>query len=186
MTTPPSGKSYGAVPRAAAETPTLRLVFFDGPLELGWSHAGATAEFLGDFFSGLSAASGANVNDARHSIGYLVNELAENAVKFRAPGDVVLEASLDGRNFTLKLANFASAETTTRFGTLLEEIVSRDPGELLIERIEANAEDPEAGGSGLGILTLMNDYGAELGWTFEQAGRDAPVRLETFAALALS
>lgn len=177
-------KSYGATPPAKTDGPAARLVFFDGPLDLSWSHAGATAEFLGDFFSGLAAASGANENDARHSIGYLANELVENAVKFRAGGDVALEASLDGRDFTLRLSNLAAPETAARFATLLEEIVSRDPGELLIERIEANAEDPDAGGSGLGILTLMNDYGAELGWRFEQAG-DAPVRLETVATLAL-
>jgi len=178
-------KSYGASAPTETAGPTMRLVFSDGPLELSWSHAGATAEFIGDFFAGLAAADGANENDARHSIGYLVNELVENAVKFRAPGDVELDASLRDRDFTLRLANLAEPATAARFETLLEEIVSRDPGELLIERIEANAEDPDAGGSGLGILTLMNDYGAALGWRFEQAG-DAPVRLETVATLALA
>jgi len=64
--------------------------------------------------------------------------------------------------------------------------VARDPGELLIERIEANAAEPFGSGSGLGLLTLMNDYGARLGWTFRQETPEDPILLHTFAELALS
>jgi hypothetical protein len=165
-----------------------RLTLRDGPLEFGWMHCGMTAEFLGNFLAGLAARKSLDANDVRHSVGYLANELIENAVKFRAPGagDIVIEAGLRDSLFELVLANFATEDTTVRFQALLEEIVSRDPGELLIERIEANASDGSASGSGLGILTLMNDYGVRLGWTFEQKARGEPVRVEVYAALALS
>lgn len=178
-------KSYGKA--AASDSPiTARIRFFDGPLELNWSHCGFTAEFLGDFFAGLAAEKKLDANEARHSIAYLANELLENAVKFRAPGEVSLALSLEDSTFKMQLSNETAPETAARFETLLTEITSRDPGDLLIERIEANAADPEAGGSGLGLLTLMNDYGAELGWTMEQAKPDASVHIETFAALTLS
>jgi hypothetical protein len=71
---------------------------------------------------------------------------------------------------------------------MLAELTASDPGELLIARIEANAADAGASGSGLGLLTLMNDYGARLGWIFHDAGAGAggPIGLDTFAALDLS
>ncbi|WJH38731.1 hypothetical protein N7E02_05050 (plasmid) [Aliirhizobium terrae] len=60
------------------------------------------------------------------------------------------------------------SETFTRFQNLLTDILSADPGELLIQQIEANAVF-NASGSGLGILALLADYGAELAWEFDGA-----------------
>jgi hypothetical protein len=168
----------------------IRLV--DGPLELAWHHCAVTADFLGDFFALHRGASPQAYTETRHSIGYLINELIENAIKFRTPGEILIEGSLERDRFEAKITNEVSAETAARFGELLNELLTRDPGELLIERIEANAADPASGGSGLGLLTLMSDYGARLGWIFgdmpESRGTAGPgtVRLETRAALDLS
>ena len=48
----------------------------------------APCEFLGDVFALHHARGGADYTDARHSIIYLVNELLENAIKFRVPGAI--------------------------------------------------------------------------------------------------
>lgn len=180
-------KRFGE-PRPAEIEAAARLTLYDGPLELGWVHAGATADFIGAFFAELAAKAGLDGNDARHGISYLVNELVENAVKFRAPdaGEVTLSARLDGAIFELLLTNIAADETAARFGAILDEIVSRDPGELLIERIEANAADDSSTGSSLGILTLMSDYGVRMNWTFEPDAKGTLVRVETYAALPLA
>ena len=163
------------------------LTLSEGPLDLTWHHASTTSEFLGEFYAIRSRALSSDNNETRHSIGYLVNELLENAVKFRYPGDISIETSIDGARFEIKVSNLVSRETAERFSGLLEEITARDPGELLIERIEANAEDATSSASGLGLLTLMSDYGAKLGWEFRQEEGDAAaVRLDTFAALTLS
>lgn len=162
-----------------------RFVFHDDALELRWAHCSSTADFLAEIFGGMVRRGGGDITEARHSIAYLANELLENAVKFRAPGDVEVEAALAGDGFSIWLANAVTEETAGRFRALLEEIVAGDPGELLIARIEANASDEGDGGSGLGILTLMNDYGVRLGWSFEPAA-DGNLRLETLAFVALS
>jgi hypothetical protein len=167
-----------------AETNRLRLC--DGPLDLNWHHCSTTSDFLGDFYATQARKSDIDYNESRHSIGYLVNELLENAVKFRAPGDIVLESSLEGNMFEVCVSNQLAEDTAERFQLLLAEITSRDPGELLIERIEQNAADPSSSGSGLGILTLMSDYGVRLGWKFQREASCETVRLETYAALALS
>lgn len=162
----------------------LRLA--EGPLDLTWHHASTTSEFLGEFYAIRGPALSLDVVETRHSIGYLVNELLENAVKFRYPGDISIETSVEGNRFEIKVSNLVSRETAERFRVLLEEITARDPGELLIERIEANAEDATSSASGLGLLTLMSDYGARLGWEFHDHGGGAAIRLDTYAALTLS
>lgn len=163
---------------------TLRLA--DGPLDLSWHHCSTTSEFLGEMFALRVAASSHDYNEARHSIGYLVNELLENAVKFRSPGDIIVESSFASGLFEIRITNLIGEETSTRFKDMLAEITSRDPGDLLIERIEANAADASSRGSGLGLLTLMSDYGVRLGWTFAPGSDDRSIRLQTCAALKLS
>jgi hypothetical protein len=165
-----------------------RIRLADGPLSLAWHHCAATADFLGDFFALRRATSQQAYTETRHGIGYLINELLENAVKFGEPGDIIIESALDGDLFEVKFVNSISPGTARRFQEMLAELTARDPGELLIARIEANAADAGTSGSGLGLLTLMNDYGARLGWIFHEAGAGAgePIGLETFAALDLS
>ena len=180
--------TYGVQRPSASAGATARLTLRGGPLDLGWIHCGMTAEFLGNLVAGLAARLGIDANDARHSVSYLANELLENAVKFRAEGagDVVVEMRLEGAKFELLLSNFAPEKNAAAFQAFLAQVEARDAGDLLIERIEANAADDSSSGSGLGILTLMNDYGARLGWRFEQKNEGEPVRVETYAALTLS
>jgi hypothetical protein len=163
-----------------------RLVLADGPIDLSWHHCSTTADFVGDFYAMRSARTAHDVNDARHTISYLINELLENVIKFRAPGDVELETSLADGHFEVRVSNLVDPATATRFQRTLAEITSRDPGELLIERIEANAADDTSTGSGLGLLTLMSDYGARLGWTFTRVPAGDDLRLETYASLKLA
>jgi hypothetical protein len=168
----------------AAFRSQLRLA--DGPLELSWHHCGTTAEFVAEIYARRCRVNNGDYNDARHSISYLMNELLENAVKFRAAGDIIIEAAFEEKRFEVKVVNLVETTTSERFQALLAEMVDQDPGELLIARIEANAEDANSSGSGLGLLTLMSDYGAKLGWIFSGTDGKEPVRLETVAALELA
>lgn len=164
----------------------MGIVLSEGPLGVTWQHASATCEFMGDIFATQHAKTGMDYNEARHSIIYVVNELLENAIKFRSPGDIEVRGSLEGGNFEVTVVNRTAPETAVKFQDMLAELTTRDPGELLIERIEANAADENSSGSGLGILTLMNDYGARLGWHFSEAPAGETVVLSTRASLTLN
>ena len=163
-----------------------KLAFRDGSLPMTWQHCSLTAEFLGEFFAVQARLRKLNENEARYNIAYLANELLENVVKFRTRGTIELETSIEDSTFKLMVSNWIAPETAGRFQSTLQELLARDAGELLIERIEANAAEVSSSGSGLGLLTLMNDYGARLGWTFKQDAPGDPIHLHTFAALALS
>ncbi|RCW81539.1 slr1658 superfamily regulator [Phyllobacterium bourgognense] len=163
-----------------------RVRLFDGPLDISWHHCATTSDFIADLFALRFQSSRNDYKEVRHSVGYLVNELMENAVKFRAPGEIMVEASMDAESFKVKISNVVDSETAAEFQSLLSEITVGDPAELLIQRLEANAADPEATGSGLGLLTLMSDYGARLAWIFSPADETDVVSLEIYASLPIS
>jgi len=162
-----------------------RVLLVADKLDIGWHHCGTTSDFLGEYFSRAGGAA-IDTTDARHSIGYVLNEILENAVKFRVAGNIEIACSLEKHNFEACIVNHIDADSCAKFKELLNEILARDPGELLMERIEANALDPDSSGSGLGILTLMNDYDARLGWRFDVEHANGMVQLTTIAKITLS
>lgn len=164
----------------------INVVLKAGPLGRTWKQAGATSDFLGEIIATQGAKSGLDYSETRHCIIYLVNELLENAIKFCSPGDVEVRCSLENATFELVVINMIAPERVPGLQGLLAELTSRDPGELLIERIEANAADENSSASGLGILTLMNDYGAQMGWHFSDASSGSDHVLRTLASLSLN
>jgi hypothetical protein len=162
---------------------SISVVLKEGPLSKSWSQAGTTSDFVAEVLARHGAKSGLDYTETRHTIVYLVNELLENAIKFSFPGDVQIRCSLEDASFELAVINQIDPEIVPNFQALIQELTSRDPGELLIERIEANAADEESSASGLGILTLMNDYGVRMGWHFSNAVAGSGVVLRTQAYL---
>ncbi|WP_208646401.1 slr1658 superfamily regulator [Mesorhizobium waimense] len=163
-----------------------RVRLFDGPLDLSWRHCATTSDFIADLFALRFQTSRNDYREVRHSIGYLVNELIENAVKFRAPGEIVIEASMDSECFKLKVSNDLDGQNASEFQSLLADITVGDPKDLLIQRIEANAANPDVVRSGLGLLTLMSDYDARLAWIFSSADESDRICLETYASIPIS
>lgn len=160
-----------------------RLALRDGPLHLSWKHSGMTSDFIADVMALPYAGSKSTHIQVHHDIGYLSNELIENAIKFRQPGEITIEAWTSRGSFFMRVRNAIDRETSYRFKDLLRRIVSKDPGELLLEQIETNAMS-EMGGSGLGLLTLLSDYEAKMAWEFEDYD-DQNILLTTTAAVAI-
>lgn len=163
----------------------IKLRLLDGPLDVSWHHASATCDFLSELMATRGERAKLVYSHSQHAIAYLVNELLENSIKFKAGGDVSIECSMEGKRFEIVVSNSISLEASGKFQPLLREIVSRDPGELLLERIEMNAANEGSSASGLGILTLMNDYEAEMGWKFSKLSEQS-VLLSTFAAIEIN
>jgi hypothetical protein len=162
---------------------TIRLVFPDGPLALSWKHSGMTADFVANIASLPYKQSRTYHWRVKHDIGYVANELIENAVKFRARGDVVVESRPAVDFFWLRVSNKLSADTALRFRSLLERITIGDPGELLLKQIEHNAMSGD-NTSSLGLLTLMSDYDATLAWIFAEESYGL-LDLTTYALLPM-
>ncbi|NBO66384.1 MAG: ATP-binding protein [Acidobacteria bacterium] len=164
----------------------LRLSFYTQQFPIKWGDCTEIADVISQYFASCFVAEnpGAHVLEFTHGVSYMANELIENVVKFRTVGDVGIQAGLDGGTFLLQITNWVTEETSAIFQKLLEELTVCDPRELLVQRIEANALEGKSG-SGLGLLTLMSDYGVKLSWSFRPEN-DGRVFLETLARLPLS
>ncbi|MDQ0559832.1 hypothetical protein QO004_001614 [Rhizobium mesoamericanum] len=162
----------------------VRLRLIDGPLDLAWKHSGMTSDFIAEMMSQRLRPSRRLYNQLKQDIVYLANELIENAIKFRARGEVVVEALAQTDCFRLRVSNFIDSETAAKFQRRLMNITVGDPGDLLIQQIEASAT-MTGNISGLGLLTLMSDYEVQFAWRFEENSSTQPTRLETYAAMAI-
>lgn len=162
----------------------LRL--FEGQLGLRWMHSAIISDLLAETMAGRYRSSYAIYRHVRHDIGYLSNELIENAIKFRSPGDVLIEASFDHHQFRMKVVNSIDTDTSQRFKRLIEKLTSADPSDLLIQQLERNANIADESASGLGLLTLMSDYQADLAWLFEDDDASRSVSLTTYAAITVT
>ena len=85
-----------------------RLRLYDGPLDLGWKHCAMTSDFVAEFVALRYRASRNLYKEVRHNVGYLTNELIENAVKFRAAGEIVVEASIAASAFRAEIRGIYS------------------------------------------------------------------------------
>lgn len=161
----------------------LEIAIHDG-WSRRWSYAGRLADYVAGYFrADLDSAAGAQAADAVAFVTYAVNEMVENAVKFGQGEEILLRARLDGGEMLVMVSSFAPAETARRYQAVVEEIAAGDPLMLLMERVERNAVEGPSAGSGLGLLSIMTDYGASLGWRFQEQG--AVVAISTMARLPI-
>ncbi len=139
-----------------------------------WRTSGLSANFMADYFAtfypGGPNEEGIDVQaEIKSAVSFIANELLENAMKFSDdstifPTSITLHS--DEEQILFIATNSLSEEGMEKFKVYLQMLTSSDPYELYIETIEKNAAE-DGDGSGLGFLTMINDYAADLGWKFE-------------------
>ena len=141
------------------------------PIQQRWRNNGLSADFLADylgtFFPRQDDASTERQASIKGAISYIANELLENAMKFSyAPSQhpVSLEMYLDTDAVRLYVTNCVDPASLTHFQHLIQRLLTEDTDALYLEQL---AQSTDAGsGSGLGFLTMINDYGARIAWKF--------------------
>jgi len=170
----------------------MSLKLFPGVFPIEWKQCGATANFLANYFGSFYSAHAwrgtakkAGGNEIA-VMSYILNELVENAVKFNEGGSISVQVGLLQNELIFVVENHISRSTTISLRPKLTELVTQDAEELFLRRIEENAENPDVSSSGLGFITMMNDYQARLGWRLSPApeGEDRLV-LSTMVRVAL-
>lgn len=163
------------------EQDSLELTFTPSslPIKKRWRSNRLSANFMADYFSNFlpvdedDPAQERRIKESKAAVSYVANELLENALKFNDRAT----------NFKIKFGiyfieqndvtavvfatNSVSAEGLDKFQKFIQELLSSDPEELYVQQIEKSAEEENSGASGLGFLTMLNDYSAKLGWKFE-------------------
>lgn len=147
------------------------------PLQQRWRNNGLSADFLADymttFFPGETAPDGFPAPDRqaqmKDAVSYVANELLENAMKFshapdRYPVTLILQLSQTYIRFYVQ--NNITPVAAAAFHACIWEIMNTDPDRLYLARLTANAETANNDRSGLGFLTMINHYQAQLAWKF--------------------
>jgi hypothetical protein len=180
------------MPREEAEVESLTLRFSPGsiPIKQRWRNNGLSADFLADyvstFFPRIEAdpASEARRIEIGGAVKYIANELLENAMKYSMdtvsqPISIMLQ--LDHECIAFWETNAVGTAQWERFRAFIDRLAEVDPSAFYLEQLERSAE---GGGSGLGFLTMINDYGARLAWQVRSATSDT-VTVTTHVYLAI-
>ncbi|HBE19107.1 MAG TPA: ATP-binding protein [Cyanobacteria bacterium UBA11149] len=162
------------------EQDSLELTFTPSslPIVRRWRNNRLSAHFIADYFSNFLPVNDDDpeqqnlIKQSKGAVIYVANELLENAMKFHED-DFSYKVKF-GIHFVENIQviavilamNIVKPEMADSFKIFIKRILSSDPKELYIQQIEKSAE-AEDGSSGLGLLTMINDYGAKIGWKFE-------------------
>ncbi len=150
-----------------------RICLRSDDLSNNWRRCSLTSDFLSKYFSFFFPYKEKSENtlyreEAENIISFILNELIENTAKYSDDknSDVNILLAIDETCLVFEISNYTSSDNAKGFLKLCSEILESDPHELYIKKIEENI-DTGSSGSGLGYLTLINDYGISFGFMFE-------------------
>ncbi|MEO1377334.1 MAG: ATP-binding protein, partial [Cyanobacteria bacterium J06635_10] len=92
---------------------------------------------------------------------------------------ITLHTQLDDNKIRLFVDNSILPAQAENFQNFIKELMNSDPDELFIRKLEENSERENTDSSGLGFLTMINDYSAKLAWKFDIIEQDSPVMTVT-------
>ena len=159
----------------AGEGEYLKIGFHPSsiPLQQRWRNNGLSADFLADylstFFPGEDLASAERQSQIKDAVGYIANELLENCMKYSYASQqhqVSIEMFLAPDAITLYTDNGIEPGGIEPFQKFIQRLLSEDIDALYTEQLERNAGDDSGGASGMGFLTMLNDYGVKIAWKF--------------------
>ena len=171
----------------------------DRSIRRRWKNNRLSAQFIAEYFTAFlpvdeeDPVEARRIKESKSAITYVANELLENAMKFNDEkssfkvrlGIYFLEdMSIDDREIAALLfaTNSVTPESANKFQEFLAELLAADPEEFYVTQVEKSMEDEHSEASGLGFLTMINDYSAKLGWKFETIDKDPPIHTVTTMA----
>ncbi|AFZ16646.1 DUF6272 family protein [Allocoleopsis franciscana] len=151
------------------------------PLKQRWRNNGLSADFMADyfatFFPGSEEANCETVTQeqVKSAVSFIANELLENAMKFNdesLPQPISIRLQMDSHRLVFLATNSVHPQRAKQFQQFIQELTTSDPSELYLCHLEKDPEDTNENLSGLGLLTMINDYQAKLGWKFEMVDQN--------------
>ncbi|HAC62787.1 MAG TPA: ATP-binding protein [Cyanothece sp. UBA12306] len=168
---------------------SLELIFnpTSSSIKRIWRNNRLSAHFIADYFSNFlpidenDPVYKQKITKSKGAVSYVTNELLENTMKFSDPNnpyDIKFGVHfVSNPEFTITVfaTNAMPAKDTDKFQKFIQELLSCDPDQFYVSQIEKSLLDEDGGSSGLGLLTMMTDYAAKLGWKFEDYSEDPQI-----------
>jgi hypothetical protein len=191
-------ETLGDFGEPASECEYLTLAFSptSAPLRARWRNNGLSADFLGDYVTTFLPTNGGvaalenRQNEIKHAVTYIANELLENAMKYHQsdveiPIRIHLELASD--HIAVSVSNGTSVVQAGHYKAFVEHLREGDASDLLLRQQEESAKSSESTISGLGLLTMISDYDAQLDWHFEiHPTQSESMTVTTIAVLPLT
>jgi hypothetical protein len=143
-----------------------------------WRRVSLSSDFLAKYYSFYfpyreKAKGRISRETAENSISFVLNELIENTAKYSNTPDTAVEVRvrLLERNIQLEVSNAVSQALADTFLASMREVLAGNTEELYLSKLEANLQEARSD-SGLGFLTLINDYQIALGLKFQKTGAE--------------
>ncbi|MGB3402475.1 MAG: ATP-binding protein [Microcoleaceae cyanobacterium] len=143
-------------------------------LQQRWRNNGLSANFIADYVTTFFPQADTNSTDSeqlveiKDAVGFIANELLENAMKFSDPGSsypINIQVNLSPEKLFFGVENSVIESAVQPFKDYIQNMLSFDPEELYIHQIEQNVDNDTS--SRLGYLMMINDYSAQVGWKFK-------------------
>ena len=154
------------------------------PLKQRWKTNGLSADFMADYFATFFPGSEEPTSEidsqaeVKNVVSFIANELLENAMKFNdetSPHPISIRLHMDSHRLVFLATNSVHPQAVKNFQKYIEKLTNSDPSELYLHHLENSATDDSDRESQLGLLTMINDYLAKLGWKFETVQKNPDV-----------
>ncbi|GAB4211138.1 MAG: DUF6272 family protein [Synechococcales cyanobacterium] len=135
------------------------------PLKERWRNNGLSADFMADYMATFFPGDSRGVQSA---VSFVANELLENAMKYydyASHVPITITLFLLSDRLVFRTTNAVSQAQVPGYQKVIQTLLNHDPEELYFQQLEHNFSQP-ALQSGMGFLTMMHDYQAQLGWRF--------------------
>jgi len=154
---------------------SLSLSFIPGaaPIEQRWRNNGLSADFLADYMASFFPHHKDEIefkrlqSEIKNSVSFISNELLENVMKYTDKSCQLasgIDLFLDRKTFIFESYNYINEKSKDEFIVFISRLQNSDPEELYMQQIEENAMSNKS--TGLGYLTIINDYNAKASWKF--------------------
>jgi hypothetical protein len=155
------------------------------PLKTRWENNGLSADFISEYFKTffvqeVQSSDSILVENLRDAVKYIANELLENAMKFQdenVPFTAKIGFSLYNDRLIFRVTNGINEEQVNSFQAFIKRLLSEDAHQLYFQAMRANAMEDENAPSRLGLLSMICDYSAKLGWKFETCQSSPPMMI---------
>ncbi|MGD1910531.1 MAG: DUF6272 family protein [Rivularia sp. (in: cyanobacteria)] len=148
------------------------------PIQERWCNNGLSADYIADYLTSIlhtdenESSNSKYLAEIKSSASYIANELLENGMKYcneQKDYSITFHVELVADEIRFFLENTIIPARAQKLKDFIEELNNSDPDELYIRQLEkaAEAENDANTSSGLGFLSIINDYSAKLGWKFQ-------------------
>jgi len=176
------------VPQSQQHHGYLKIVFSPVrfmPLKQFWHAKNLSATFIADYFNtfyadqfneSLTQAQQEEIDDLWNSIRYVTNELIGNILKFQAEAaGVDAEVCLymrDKTRLVFCIIHAVTEEQATVYQAHIQKLLTSEIETLYAETLIKDGSDLSLHSSGLGLISMICDHDAQLGWKFEPLPSD--------------